>query len=349
MSEISLSFCIPTYNRAQSVTRLVAGILSYNDPSIEVVVLDNGSTDDTLSLLKKIQDKRLCVYGNGENKGALFNMINVLNKGRGRYLVYSTDQDYVDEGKIAEFKSFLLQNAKLSCGFCSFDSEFEATHEIFSIGYQSIRNIAYKGRHPTGYFFKNELLKAVNIVENYSNYNFVDLFPLEFIFADLCLMGNGAIYHRSVFTPETGEMVVKHKSSTTNGMSNGAFFTPNARLKLAVNYSCHLNNLELTSREKSLLTANVFVNELIASTLGYRAVLGNENLCAHYGMAVRGINPYELFLIALNFYSSYVGEVSKLNAHGVTMMFGFRFKLDVLIILFEKFKRRFFGSVISAV
>jgi hypothetical protein len=78
-------------------------------------------------------------------------------------------------------------------------------------------------------------------------------------------------------------------------------------------------------------------------------VLGNENLCAHYGMAVRGINPYELFLIALNFYSSYVGEVSKLNAHGVTMMFGFRFKLDVLIILFEKFKRRFFGSVISAV
>ena len=57
MDHIELSFCIPTYNRASSVCRLVADILSCRDSGIEVVVLDNGSTDDSLSLLQAIKMK----------------------------------------------------------------------------------------------------------------------------------------------------------------------------------------------------------------------------------------------------------------------------------------------------
>ena len=123
MNNIELSFCIPTYHRAQSVYKLVTDILLCSDPAIEVVVLDNGSTDDTLSILRAIKDDRLCVYTNGENKGALFNMVNVINKGTGKFLVYSTDQDHIDYTKILGFKTFLLQQANLAGGFCAFNSE----------------------------------------------------------------------------------------------------------------------------------------------------------------------------------------------------------------------------------
>lgn len=316
MNNIELSFCIPTYNRAEIVSRLVTNILSCTDPTIEVVVLDNGSTDGTLDILRTVKDERLCVYSNGENKGALFNMVNVLNKGRGKFLVYSTDQDHVDSAKISDLKSFLAQHPSLAGGYCAFDSISEAECEIFPRGYLAIRNIAYQGRHPTGYVFNNEMLKSIKLVERFSDYAFVDLFPLEFAFAELCLLGDGAIYHRPTFTPETGTMVVKHKSSTTNGKLKNAFFSPETRLKLAVNYSKHINTLQLTPQDKHKLIIDTFIHELAAATKGYQSILRNENLCTHYYMECKEIKNKELLSIGLNFYRRYKSETMALWGGG---------------------------------
>ena len=329
MNNIELSFCIPTYNRAQIVYGLVTDILSCSDPAIEVVVLDNGSTDDTLSILRAIKDDRFCVYSNGENKGALFNMVNVLNKGTGKFLVYSTDQDHIDNTKISGFKTFLLQHANLAGGFCAFNSESKIDYEIIPQGYQAVSKIAYQGRHPTGYFFNNELLKSIKLVERFSDYDFVDLFPLEFAFAELCVMGDGAVYHKSIFTPETGAMVVTHKSSTTDGKSKKAFFMPEARLKLAVNYTKHISTLPLTPFERSSLILDTFLHELSAATIGYRSILRNKDLCAHYYMICRDIKIIELFGIGQNFYKQFLLESTTVLGSGFIKPL----KFTILVIL----------------
>lgn len=338
MDNIGLCFCIPTYNRVQSVYRLVTDILACRDASIQVVVLDNGSTDNTLSVLQGINDSRLFVYTNGENKGALYNMVHVLNKGMGEYLVYSTDQDYVDSNKITEFKAFLLQQPDLACGFCTFDSVSTVEYELFPAGYRAIKNIAYKGRHPTGYFFNNKLLKSINITERFSDYDVVDLFPLEFVFAELCLKGNGAIYHRPIFTPETGVSVVNHKSSTTDGKSKKAFFSPEARLKLAVNYTKHLNTLPLGLLKKDLLINDIFFNGFDAATIGYKSTLGNKNLCIHYYMESRNIKINELFSIGFNFYKQFISSI--IDVFGVNRTRLFVFNLFIFIRFFIKMMQR---------
>ena len=312
MSNVELCFCIPTFNREKSVFRLVKDILSCNDLDINVVILDNGSTDNTLSVLKEIKDSRLFVYSNGENKGALYNMVNVLNKGIGNFLVYSTDQDYVNINEIKNFKKFLSENNEISCGYCKLNSKSDIDYEIFQIGYESIKNIAYKGFHPTGHFFKNSLLKTVNITERFSDYNFVDLFPLEFVFAELCTLGGGAIYHRKIFTPETGKNVVNHKSSTTNGKSKNAFFSPDARLKLAVNFTKHIESLPIKRNEKKLLINDIFIDNLFSATKGYRSILKNEKLCIHYCMETRDVKFKEIINIAINFYKNYVVSTEKI-------------------------------------
>jgi glycosyltransferase involved in cell wall biosynthesis len=335
MNCIKLSFCIPTYNRVQSVGRLVKDILSCEDSDIEIVVLDNGSTDDTLNILQAIKDDRLAVYSNGENKGALYNMVNVLNKGRGEYLVYSTDQDYVDSNKINQFKTFLSQHSALSCGFTTFNYKSTCAYEIFPQGYEAIKNIAYKGHHPTGYFFNNKLLKTINIVERFSDYEFVDLFPLEFVFAELCLMGSGAIYHQSLFTPETGNsIVIKHKSSTTDGKSKKAFFSPEARLKLAISYAKHINSLQLNQKEKDLLTVDTFINQLDLATIGYKRILGNTDLCIHYYMESKVLSNKELYDIGLNFYIQYVHNVRNDSKQFVNNQC--KFLIIVFVRLFQK-------------
>lgn len=342
MKNIDLSFCIPTYNRAQIVHKLVTDILLCNDSNIEVVVLDNGSTDDTLSILGTIRDERFCVYSNGENKGALFNMVNVLNKGRGRYLVYSTDQDHIDYAKINGFKTFLLQQSNLAGGYCEFGSNSEMDFEIFPRGYQAVKKNAYLGHHPTGYFFNNELLRSIRLVERFSDYEFVDLFPLEFAFAELCLMGNGAIYHKPIFRPETGEAIVtKHKSSTTNGSAKKAFFTPESRLKMAVNYSQHINTLKLTELEKSKLMAHIFIQSLAAATFGYRSIMRNQALSIHYYMERREIEIQDLIIIGVNFYNQYSSRsFESSNFFKINI-----FNLYVMEGLIQKATRKLFKSL----
>ena len=324
---IVLSFCIPTYNNINSLQRLVLDILTYNNSDIEIVVLDNGSTDDTLNVLQDIKDDRLHVYTNGENKGALFNMVNVLDKGKGEFLVYCTDHDYVDKQKIDVFKVFLQNNANLSSGYCEYNSKSNLLFEIYQTGYPALEKLAYITRHPTGYFFNNTYLKSVEIVKRFSDYEFVDLFPLEFVFAELCLKGDAAIYHDSLFMPERGTKVVKHKSATTNGNSQKAFFSPQTRLKLVVNFDVHICSLKITENEKERLRLNSFFRELNHATLGYKFIMNQEDICIHYFMERREIGLRELMYIGVNFYKGYSNKVIKVRYKSLLKQVNFKMKL----------------------
>ena len=116
-----LSFCIPTYNNVNSLFRLVNQILDYKSDLIEVVILDNGSTDGTLQRMNTIDDNRLKVFTNSENKGALYNMVNVLYKGKGEYLLYITDHDHVIVDNIDLFIKFIDNNLDVACGYCQYN------------------------------------------------------------------------------------------------------------------------------------------------------------------------------------------------------------------------------------
>jgi glycosyltransferase involved in cell wall biosynthesis len=54
-----LTIAVPTLNRAHFVERAVASALAQTSQEIEVIVSDNGSTDDTSLVLEKFQDSRL--------------------------------------------------------------------------------------------------------------------------------------------------------------------------------------------------------------------------------------------------------------------------------------------------
>jgi len=307
-SQPLLSFCIPSYNRLIRVRELVLSLLSLPDDDIEVIVLDNGSTDGTFNELKKITDPRLKLASNSENRGALFNMVNVFGYASGEYVVYSTDQDRTNVDRLDEFKAFLRSHPSVSCGFCEFSVPGSGRHRFFARGLDAVSSIAYTCRHPTGYFFRNEHLRMVRLAERFSDYKVVDLFPLEFAFAEISLLGEGAIYDGGLFSPNTGEDVVKHKSATTDGASQKAFFSPETRLKLATSFSQHAEQLSLPRGAIAQIQGQVFISELIAATAGYRAVMANESLCIHYRMTPRRIGYYELLRIGGSFVAGYFSQ-----------------------------------------
>lgn len=69
MERPRFSVVIPVFNRAEVVRRALESVLAQNFPDLEVIVVDDGSTDDTLARLREIDDRRLRTVGQ-ERAGA---------------------------------------------------------------------------------------------------------------------------------------------------------------------------------------------------------------------------------------------------------------------------------------
>ena len=83
-SNYIVTFCIPTYNQADVIWRIVTQILSSPEPRFQVVVSDNGSTDHTWEKLSVISDSRLKLCKNPYSiTPPQLNWLNALNQGDG--------------------------------------------------------------------------------------------------------------------------------------------------------------------------------------------------------------------------------------------------------------------------
>ena len=72
MPGLPLSICVPTYNGERYIRQALESVLSQSYRDFEVIVVDDGSTDQTLDLIKLVQaagDPRLRLYQNRERLG----------------------------------------------------------------------------------------------------------------------------------------------------------------------------------------------------------------------------------------------------------------------------------------
>jgi glycosyltransferase involved in cell wall biosynthesis len=64
----TISVIIPTYNRAHLIGASIASVLAQTYTDFELIVVDDGSTDDTEQQVHGFNDPRI-TYINQENKG----------------------------------------------------------------------------------------------------------------------------------------------------------------------------------------------------------------------------------------------------------------------------------------
>jgi glycosyltransferase involved in cell wall biosynthesis len=70
MEEVTplVSICMPAYNAGKYISEAVNSVLEQSYKNLELVIVNDGSTDDTAEQLKKITDSRVTVYEQ-ENRG----------------------------------------------------------------------------------------------------------------------------------------------------------------------------------------------------------------------------------------------------------------------------------------
>lgn len=98
---------IPVYNRARYVRTAVDSILAQSFTDFELLLVDDGSTDDSVAILRSYTDCRIRIEENGQNLGVPRTRNRGLELARGEYLALLDSDDYSYPTRLAKQVDFL--------------------------------------------------------------------------------------------------------------------------------------------------------------------------------------------------------------------------------------------------
>jgi glycosyltransferase involved in cell wall biosynthesis len=113
-----VSVVIPTYERCEVIVRAVESVLRQDMGDLEVIVVDDGSTDSTAHALGVIEDDRLCYVGS-EHLGAAQARNIGARHARARWLTFLDSDDTVTPDWLSSMlvETIPPDTALVSCGY----------------------------------------------------------------------------------------------------------------------------------------------------------------------------------------------------------------------------------------
>ena len=87
-----ISVLMPVYNGSKYLDEAIKSILNQTFQNLEFIIIDDGSTDDSLKNIKSYNDNRIRLIGNKENRGQSKALNKGINLARGTYIA-RVDQD----------------------------------------------------------------------------------------------------------------------------------------------------------------------------------------------------------------------------------------------------------------
>lgn len=99
--KIKVSIIIPVFNTGKAAKELVNKIIEDEVSELEVILIDDGSTDNSLDILKSIKDARVKVF-HKENGGPSAARNYGIDKVRGEYLMFIDSDDDIEKGFISK-------------------------------------------------------------------------------------------------------------------------------------------------------------------------------------------------------------------------------------------------------
>lgn len=119
-----ISIITPSYNQGQFLEKTILSVLNQNYPNLEYIIIDDGSTDGSIEIIKKYE-KDLAYWVSGPNRGQSY----VINKGMhlatGEILGYLNSDDLYKMGTLKKVGEFFKENPQLMwmCGKCNIINE----------------------------------------------------------------------------------------------------------------------------------------------------------------------------------------------------------------------------------
>jgi glycosyltransferase involved in cell wall biosynthesis len=105
-----VSIILPAYNCEKYIAAAVSSILQQVYDNFELIVVNDGSTDNTSSILSSISDQRLRILNNERNQGLIFSLNRAIDESKGEFIARMDADDIATNDRIEKQVHWLLHH-----------------------------------------------------------------------------------------------------------------------------------------------------------------------------------------------------------------------------------------------
>lgn len=172
MDAIKVSAIIPNYNHAKYLRQRIDSVLHQSYTNLEVIILDDCSTDDSKEIINSYRDHPLVcnIEFNFQNTGSPFRQWEKgIMKATGEWIWIAESDDYADRN----FVKRLLEapNGLDNIGLIYCDSKIVTNEEVLNETFSTIKNEKLKTKRWSSDYFNNGIDEIMDYVLPYGTIN----------------------------------------------------------------------------------------------------------------------------------------------------------------------------------
>jgi len=189
-NEPLVSIIIPAYNAEGYIKRALKSALGQTYKNIEIVVIDDGSTDKTAQIVKLIYSPKI-VYIYQENQGLGAARNNGIKASKGQYITFLDADDYYLSEKIEKQVEFLQNRPDDQVVYCDFISFYsKAPLKFLKKIHKKLSGDVLKYLLKSCFINPNTIMLKRQVLENVGLFNEQRYYPEDWkIWLDISLAG----------------------------------------------------------------------------------------------------------------------------------------------------------------
>ena len=109
-----ISVIVPVFNASKTIKKCIESILNQTSPVFEIVLVNDGSTDNSEQVIKKYKEKYDNIkYYSKENSGVANTRNYGIEKATGNYILFIDSDDYIEQDLIEKCSKYIEQGIEL--------------------------------------------------------------------------------------------------------------------------------------------------------------------------------------------------------------------------------------------
>ena len=221
---MKVSIIVPVYNAEKYLDKSISALLGQTFKDIEVILVENGSTDNSLAICKKYagKDDRIVVIDTKENVGAGEARNRGIERASGDYICFFDADDWYESTIIEKLLNAVIDN-NVDVAICAYEAYVEGTENI---DHHACKKAVFKTRRetqqyvadcfPDGHigFLWNKIYKVSLIKENELKFPYLSrledgFFNLDFFtVAESLTVIEDELYHYRISSSK--DVIKKH-------------------------------------------------------------------------------------------------------------------------------------------
>ena len=201
MNKPKVSIIVALYNKDKYIKKCIKSLLNQTLKDIEIIVVNDCSTDKSLDIVKSFDDKRIKVINNKKNKGIGITRNIGVSKATGEYIGFVDADDYVEKDMYEKYYNYAKEH----------------NLDLLTSDYFKIINNEKK-------YFKVDNFEITNIEKNNNIINLINYGPCNKLFKRDLIVNNNIMFSETTKFEDVIFVAKAIRYSKNIGYLNEAYY-----------------------------------------------------------------------------------------------------------------------------